>query len=60
MNISFPHEVIGLKPHKVMEGIALSSSDGTKTKGNLDSVVVLQYVEYLYNYIDCMTGKVRS
>lgn len=35
MNISFPHEVIGLKPHKVMEGITLSSSDGTKTTGNL-------------------------
>lgn len=60
MNISSPHEVIGLKPHKVMEEIALSSSDGTKTKGNPDSVVVLQYVEYLYNNIDCMTGKVRS
>ena len=60
MNISFPHEVIKLKPHEVMEGIALSSSDGTETKGNPDYVVVLQYVEYLYNYIDCMTGKVRS
>ena len=52
MNISFPHEVIGLKPHKVMEGIALSSSDGTKTTGKLDSVVVLQYVQYIYNYIE--------
>ena len=53
MNISSPYDVIGLKRQKVMGGIALSSSDGTKTTGNLDSVIVLQYVEYLYNYIDC-------